>query len=138
MLVRNTNQRKIILEIMKDNFSHPTADEIFEKARTIDEHISKGTVYRNLTLLSESGKILKICVPNGSDHYDSTLKEHYHFCCVNCGKMIDVPEPVSLKTKNVYSLMEKNGFYIKSHNLLFMGLCPNCNNKNKGNKNEIL
>ena len=54
MQVRNTNQRKIILEILKNNYTHPTADEIFEKARAIDEHISRGTVF-----LQKQGKFLR-------------------------------------------------------------------------------
>ncbi len=63
MQTRNSNQRKIIMEIMKDNYTHPTADEIYEQARLVDVHISRGTVYRNLGLLSETGEILKISVP---------------------------------------------------------------------------
>lgn len=127
MQVRNTNQRKIILDIMKDNFTHPTADEIYEKARAIDSHISRGTVYRNLGFLSETGEILKICVPNGSDHYDSQLHEHYHFCCNKCGKMYDIPETISVETKKVSDQMAKKGFNVNAHSLIFTGLCPECN-----------
>jgi len=129
MQVRNTNQRKIILDIMKDNFTHPTADEIYEKARAIDNHISRGTVYRNLGFLSESGEILKICVPNGPDHYDSRLHEHYHFCCSKCGKMYDVPGNISVETQKVSDEMSKEGFSVNAHNLIFTGLCPDCNNQ---------
>lgn len=127
MQVRNSNQRKIILEIMKDNYTHPTADEIYEKARAIDSHISRGTVYRNLGFLSETGEILKISVPNGSDHYDCRLNEHYHFCCRNCGKMYDVPGTINLDTKLVSDEMAKDGFAVNAHNLIFTGLCPDCN-----------
>jgi len=127
MQVRNTTQRKIILDIMKDNFLHPTADEIYEQARKIDEHISRGTVYRNLGFLAETGEILKICVPNGSDHYDSRLHEHYHFCCNKCGKMYDIPEAVNIETQKISDLMAKDGFNVKAHNLIFSGLCPKCN-----------
>lgn len=127
MQIRNTNQRKIILDIMKNNFSHPTADEIYEKARVIDNHISRGTVYRNLGFLSENGEILKICVPNGPDHYDSTLHEHYHFCCSKCNKMYDIPGSLSIEADKVSDEMSKNGFRIISHSLIFTGLCPDCN-----------
>lgn len=127
MQTRNSNQRKIILDIMKDNYTHPTADEIYEQARKIDGHISRGTVYRNLGVLSESGEILKISVPNGSDHYDSRLHEHYHFCCAKCGKMYDVPGTINLETKIISDEMAKDGFRVNSHNLIFSGLCPECN-----------
>lgn len=126
MQVRNTNQRKIVLDIMTNNYSHPTADEIFEKARQIDEHISRGTVYRNLAFLTRTGAIQKVVVPNGSDHYDFTLTPHYHFCCDTCGKMYDVPGTLKLETKSVSEQMQHEGFTVKSHNLIFTGLCPEC------------
>lgn len=127
MQVRNTNQRKIILDIMKDNFTHPTAEEIYQEARSIDPHISRGTVYRNLGFLSETGEILKINVPDGSDHYDSTLNQHYHFCCNSCCRMFDVPGTVSVDAQAVSDQMACNGFLVSSHNLIFTGLCPECN-----------
>lgn len=127
MQVRNTNQRKLILDIMTNNYSHPTADEIYEKARTLDPHISRGTVYRNLAFLSEAGSILKITVPEGADHYDSTLENHYHFYCNKCFKMVDVPSGIILETENAISQMQNNGFTVKKHNLIFSGICPNCN-----------
>lgn len=130
MQVRNTRQRQIILDVMKDNYTHPTADEIYEKVHAVDEHISRGTVYRNLGFLAESGEILKISVPDQADHYDSTLHKHYHFCCSNCGKMCDVPEIMKIEASAVYEQMAKQGFLISSHNLIFSGLCPDCN-KNK-------
>ncbi len=136
MATRNTNQRKLILEIMDGNFSHPTADEIYEKARLLDPHISRGTVYRNLALLSQAGLLLKISIPNGADHYDSTLKNHYHFCCKSCNKMFDTPENSISKIKNIAasisSKMNEDGFLVEGHNLVFTGLCPECNKlKNK-------
>ena len=127
MQTRNTNQRKIILDIMKDNYTHPTADEIYEKARSVDAHISRGTVYRNLGVLTAAGEIQKISVPNGSDHYDCSLHEHYHFCCSICGKMFDIPDTVKIETKIISDTMSKDGFTVNAHNLIFTGLCPDCN-----------
>lgn len=126
MQVRNTNQRKLILELMAENYSHPTADEIYEMARKRDAHISRGTVYRNLNFLYESGEISKISVPNGADHYDSILKEHYHFCCKICGKMWDVPGDLKIKTSKILDKMSTEGFLVTEKNLLFSGLCPSC------------
>ncbi|MCR4789938.1 MAG: transcriptional repressor [Treponemataceae bacterium] len=126
MQVRNTNQRKLILDLMTDNYSHPTADEIYEAARKLDPHISRGTVYRNLNFLAESGSILKISVPDGADHFDSTLKPHYHFHCEKCGRMYDVPQSIKLEMSNAIQEMQENGFSVQDHNLIFTGLCPDC------------
>lgn len=129
MQVRNTNQRKLILDLMTENFTHPTADEIYELARKSDPHISRGTVYRNLNFLCESGEILKICVPEGADHYDSTLREHYHFCCRSCGKMCDVPGEVLVDSGSALSKMSEEGFLVTEKNLVFTGFCPACRTK---------
>ena len=126
MQSRNTNQRKLILGLMTENYSHPTADEIFELARKVDSHISRGTVYRNLNFLAEKGDILKISVPDSADHFDSTIKEHYHFHCLKCGKMYDVPESVSVEMEEAANEMKLKGFLVEGHNLTFTGICPSC------------
>ncbi len=126
MQIRNTNQRKLILNLMNKNYTHPTADEIYELARKHDSHISKGTVYRNLNFLCQTGEIVKINVPDGPDHYDATLKEHYHFCCKNCGKMTDIPGNIKIKGDATLEKMENDGFLITEKNLVFMGFCPDC------------
>lgn len=141
MHARNTNQKKLILEIMEENYTHPTADEIYEKARAIDPHISRGTVYRNLAVLSENGSLLKISVPDAADHYDITLKNHYHFCCKNCQKMYDAPfdEACLAKIENITAEISKkmgnDGFSVDSHNLIFTGLCPKCSENVIGTEN---
>ena len=81
MQVRNTQQKRLILSLMDGNKNHPTADQIYELARQQDPHISRGTVYRNLHQLVEQNVLLKILVPNSSDHYDSRTYFHYHFYC---------------------------------------------------------
>lgn len=126
MQSRNTNQRKLILGLMTENYSHPTADEIYELARKADPHISRGTVYRNLNFLAEKGSILKISVPDGADHFDSTTKEHFHFHCSRCGKMCDVPESVSVEMEEAADEMELKGFLVEGYNLIFTGICPAC------------
>lgn len=132
-MVRNTKQRSAILEVMKENYSHPTAGEIYELVRKVNSRISRGTVYRNLAILSESKAIQKIVVPNGADHYDSRLDEHFHFQCVKCGKMYDVPQDVNLEITEVTEEMEKQGFFVQGHNLLFTGFCPECEKTHKNN-----
>lgn len=126
MTVRNTKQRNLVMELMEGNFSHPTADEIYELARKKNPKISRGTVYRNLNFLVESGNIQKIVVPDGADHYDSVLEMHYHFHCDSCGRMFDVPRSVSVEVGKASREMESEGFSVTGHNLIFTGICPDC------------
>ncbi|MGC8659306.1 MAG: Fur family transcriptional regulator, partial [Desulfomonilaceae bacterium] len=55
--IRQTSQRRIILEELAKLKTHPTANEVYEVVRKRLPKISLGTVYRNLELLSESGSI---------------------------------------------------------------------------------
>ena len=55
MQYRNTRQRKIVLEAVQEHHDHPSADQIYLEIRTKDPRISRGTVYRNLNILSEEG-----------------------------------------------------------------------------------
>lgn len=126
MQVRNTSQRKLILDLMTGNYNHPNADDIYEMARKIDSHISRGTVYRNLNFLVENGSIRKINVSDGPDHYDCTLTEHHHFNCKKCGMVFDVPDSVVVQIEEASKEMESQGFSVEGHNLLLKGLCPEC------------
>ena len=90
---RNTPQRALVLEIVRANLNHHTADEIYELARERDPDISKGTVYRNLNLLSEMDEIRKLPMPIGPDHYDFNMANHYHFICRGCCQVTDATIP---------------------------------------------
>ena len=56
---RNTKQRKLVLDAVRQSYNHPTADEIYNVVREQDDKISRGTVYRNLNLLADAGEIDK-------------------------------------------------------------------------------
>jgi Fe2+/Zn2+ uptake regulation proteins len=90
---RMTPQRKLIMELMNENYSHPTADEVYAAARTEDSKISRGTVYRNLNFLADSGDITRLRIPIGPDHYDFRQRDHYHFFCRKCQKVFDTKLP---------------------------------------------
>lgn len=127
---RNSAQRSLILNIMEGNKSHPTADEIYEEARKVDSHISRGTVYRNLNLLVENGFLLRIPVPGAADHYDSTLETHYHFFCKGCGKVFDVPGFKTAEIVAAEKKLSRLGYRSVTHSIVFEGLCPECSKKN--------
>ena len=75
MQYRNTRQRKIVLEAVQEHHDHPSADQIYLEIRAKDPRISRGTVYRNLNILSEEGQITHVKVP-GADRYDCRTDFH--------------------------------------------------------------
>ena len=123
--LRHSRQRELVLETVRGCKDHPTADEIYELVRTQDATISKGTVYRNLNLLSELGEIRKLPMPVGPDHYDFNLGSHYHFICRNCYKVVDASIPYDEKLNSASAALP--GFKTEWHRLILVGLCAECN-----------
>ncbi|WP_298481544.1 Fur family transcriptional regulator [uncultured Ruminococcus sp.] len=121
---RNTLQRRLVLETVQHMHNHPTADEIFREIAKENTLISKATVYRNLKILSEQGEILHIPIPNGADCFDFNTKPHYHMECRKCNRVYDVNMPY--QTDLCDKIINRNGFLIESHHIVFSGLCPGC------------
>ena len=121
---RNTVQRVLILSILEHNRTHPTADEIYRLACQKKPRISRGTVYRNLNLLVETGQIRRLTTPDGPDHFDRTLDNHYHFFCRNCRRMVDAALPYQEELNKASASLP--GYHTECHRLLLIGLCPDC------------
>ena len=122
--MRDTIQKKLVFDAVRDLGCHATAEEIYEHISTVYPAISKGTVYRNLNSLSEEGEILKIEVPGAAEHFDHNCENHYHIICARCGRMADVDmEPIAgLKER----INDTHGFDYLDFNILFKGICPEC------------
>lgn len=121
---RNTKQRQLVRDLLCDNYDHPTADEVYDLARRQSPSISRGTVYRNLNLLAESGEISRVKMPIGPDRYDCVTSRHYHFLCRACQCVLDTGIPYQKDLPS--ALAGLPGCTIENHSLLLMGLCPHC------------
>lgn len=122
--LRSSRQRQLVLELVKSNENHPTADEIYSLARQKDPNISKGTVYRNLNLLYDLGEIKKLPMPFGPDHYDFNLTDHCHFICRCCGRVTDAFFHSSSAVDA--SAASEAGYVVESRQVMLTGLCPHC------------
>lgn len=80
----------MVLDAVNEMHRHVTADQIYTFVKEKYPSIGRGTVYRNLGILVEEGKVRKVEVPDGSDRFDFTLENHYHVECVKCGEIFDV------------------------------------------------
>lgn len=123
---RETRQRKLVLGSVRSRRDHPTAEQIYEDVHLMDEHISRGTVYRNLNLLSESGEIYHVKVP-GADRYDLTVNPHYHLICVKCGNVCDAP--FEYQTESDEAVSKLSGYSFVRHRTVYEGVCPECQSR---------
>ena len=79
---RNTIQKDLVKNAVYEMKRHVTANEVYESLKKEYPTIGKGTVYRNLDILSEEGALRKVEVPDGANRFDITLNNHYHVTCI--------------------------------------------------------
>ncbi|MGH7826138.1 MAG: Fur family transcriptional regulator [Candidatus Binatia bacterium] len=120
---RNTKQLEVIWETIKNDASHPTADQVYAKIREDLPNVSLGTVYRNLQKLVAAGK-LQVLTLGRSQHFDPLVKQHQHFICEQCRRVYDVLE---VPRQDITPLkLPHEGFTVTSHQLSFYGTCKHC------------
>ena len=128
---RNTIQKRVILQALRNTKNHPTADELFSMVKEELPNISLATVYRNLEQMSEAGIIRKIEVAGKQKRFDGDISDHSHFRCRDCGALYDF-EGASIGT--VISRLEgaaKQDLSVEGYNLEFFGRCSKCRNNSK-------
>jgi len=120
--MKYSKQKQELFEIMTDGgLRHPTADEVYRAMRKRRPNVSMGTVYRNLSLLTEKGLITKLCGIDGADRFDCDTLSHGHFKCKVCGAIFDFD-----LAGTAQSLSALKGFLVESENLVVYGVCPDC------------
>jgi Fur family ferric uptake transcriptional regulator len=122
--LRITSQRKAIIEAAFSTTEHYTAEELLERARTIDRSVSRATVYRTLPVLVESGLLRELDLGKDFKYYDpnyATHPNHNHLICTDCEKIIEF-EDYCLDVRE--SVVSKNlGFSPKRVKLRIEGSC---------------
>ena len=123
---RNTIQRQLIYNAVQELNSHATAEQVVEYLAEKHPTIGRATVYRNLSYMSETGELLKLCNFYNATHYDHVCQEHYHFICNSCKRIFDVTDTDSNLSNVTQFVRNTNGFDIVDCNISFSGLCWEC------------
>lgn len=119
-----SRQREEIVHFLQSRKDHPTADVVYENVKKIYPKISLGTVYRNLTLLSDNGIILRLRLGDGVDHFDADISEHYHVICNRCGSVTDLDLKGKLLPIDT-NIFNYDGM-ITGQMIYFTGICSEC------------
>lgn len=124
-----TPQRRSILdEIIKNEGSHLTTEEIYDLVKVTCPEIGLATVYRTVQLLEEMGVLYKLDLDDGCSRYElcdeDESHQHHHLICQNCGKVIEVEGDLLEELEQ--GIEKKYNFKIKNHSLKFYGICDNC------------
>ena len=119
-----SKQRDAIIKFLMTRKDHPTADMVYMNIKEEFPNISLGTVYRNLSLLSDIGEIQKLSTGIGPDRLDGNPALHYHFICKHCGSVLDL----SVDGLDHINVLANQGFdgEIEGHITYFYGKCADC------------
>lgn len=122
-----SKQRELILNYILNSHEHLTADTIYADLKKDNPELSLGTVYRNLTKLTEIGAIKKVSLPNQVDKFDKNLDPHAHFICDECGSITDINIPGMDEFLDKVS--DEDEISIRKYDLTLNGTCKKCKNK---------
>ncbi len=120
----NSKHRDRTLEVVKRSERHLSAEEIYEKMRPDFPKVSLGTIYRNLAVLEDQGRIWKLQFFSDHDRFDGRTDPHYHFLCERCRKVFDLNTPVDSALNERISRETEHA--AERHQIEFYGTCKAC------------
>ena len=121
--LRYSRQREMIYEYLCGTEEHPSAETVYEALRPQIPGLSLGTVYRNLKLLEELGKIQRISA-QGIERYDACRGDHAHFLCQRCGKLVDLGCAEAEAIRQAVKLPQ--GATLTRLDITLTGVCCDC------------
>ncbi|MBN2747240.1 MAG: transcriptional repressor [Bacteroidales bacterium] len=122
--VKPSIQRLKIYEILRNNVTHPTADEIFNHLVKEIPTLSLATVYNTMHLFEQKELVRIINIENHQARFDWNMKPHGHFQCNVCGTIYDIE--IDTNQMNINELDE---YQLEESHFYFKGLCKTCLNK---------
>jgi len=128
--MRVTNQRALILGIIRQGQGHLDADEVYRRAHRKQPRLSLSTVYRTLRLLKKLGLVEELHFDEAHHHYEvKPPSEHHHLVCLGCGKIVEFECPLSQKMKE--DVGREKDFEVTSVETWMTGYCPKCRQNKK-------
>jgi len=123
-----TNQRLVLLELIRQSDVHLDAKELYRRANNKDESISLATVYRSLNLFKKLDLIDERHLGGGRRCFEIKQPlDHQHLVCLGCGQIIEFKS--SIIDKLVVNVKRKFAFNVTRAELYLEGYCEKCEQK---------
>lgn len=104
--VRMTRQRSAVLAAVLDSCDHPTAAQIYTRAKGSYAGLSLATVYNSLEAMAAAGVINHLHFDNGPARYCPNLSPHAHLVDDASGRVLDIHLKNGLNAEDVFTLPE--------------------------------
>ena len=137
--LRQTNQRKFLIEQVFAQHDHFDAEELIERLprRGEPNYVSTATVYRTLRECVDAG-LLNCFQLDGRMVYDHDYgyPQHDHLYCTRCRKLAEFQSDELLKIRD--QVAAEHGFRVESHRLIIHGVCRDCAKKRRTKRKQDL
>lgn len=121
----NSKKRELLLTTLQARTDHPTAEMLYTALKAEHPQLSLGTVYRNLSVLTEQGLAVPVATVDGQLRYDGRTEAHAHFICRRCRCVADLELPDTVTPMYAW-IAAQGGFLPEAHALNVRGLCGAC------------
>ena len=122
--LRQTEQRKAVLETLLAQTDHPTAVDLFMRVKTRVPSISLATVYNCLETLTDSGVIRIVNHEREPSRFCANLAEHAHLFCTECHSVTDLPLRKTVPPHEMWDIPQSAR--IADQKVAFRGICSRC------------
>ncbi|MBN1306784.1 MAG: transcriptional repressor [Chitinispirillaceae bacterium] len=122
-----TNQRRLIIDEIMRNGSHFDIESLMAAIRMREPKTARATVYRTVKILADAGMIKKEILGDTHSHYEIAGRDHGHFICTLCGRIIELGCPTL--TGFLASAAESHNFTVDRHSIELFGRCGECERK---------
>ena len=119
---RSTRQREHVFGVLLTVRDHPTADEVYARAKESMPSISLATVYNCLETLVGCDLVKQVNFEREPTRYCPNLAEHAHFYDNESGRVFDIPLPGEF-FETLKGLLPK-GYSAESIELSYRGQRP--------------
>ena len=123
---RVTQARKIVLTQVFSRHDHFCADDLAAELSSGMNHVSRGTVYRTLSLMEEAGLVRVIRDTDVHAHYEHTFNHphHEHMICDKCRQFIEFSDDKIMEL--ITRSCKKLNFKERNHRIVVFGTCTDC------------
>ena len=117
---RFTPQREHVYAVLLQERDHPTAEQVFMRAKRDMPDISLATVYNCLDALVKCGLVRQVALARGAARFCPNMTEHCHFYCDSCEQVFDVERPPGA------GVALPQGFVAERYDIAIHGTCAKC------------
>lgn len=121
---RLTQPRLAILQVLEEDDTGLSPEEIHQKGKEICASLSLVTVYRTLELLTELGLVRRVHSEHRCHGYASAGARRHYLICEKCHRVVEFP--CEGLDDLIESVRQQTGYIITEHLLELSGLCPAC------------